>query len=357
MARHGSLAANDNHHVEIPQSATQRKPIFDDVPGDDITLEIISFVQETGKPYLWRGHSHDKPDEGSSVFYLEEFSLPSWCKDRSTWAPCPCCSPRSPKFRDLGKIAYFPEEKTIRLIGPECFAAISGEGHSGALADLRRRRSDKRNTRQLAESIDRVSECVRVIDERMQTAKDIDAFASSLRKALNSIDVNLWDEARSGSLMVINHVSDVDKFGNERSIQVRSSFGHVCSANVISPTRKRVSKLLGDARQKLITAYWDAKKKVATPEDRAASLKALMSALSRVDRVISAVDSDVLFMNQRNQSVLSSWAEHEGCPVDLIWEFKGTSLIVSRKKHRYPVHLPIRGRLVNLAENIQSIAA
>jgi hypothetical protein len=134
--------------IDIPPSAWDIKAIFPTRPGDDIVAEIKAYVKASGTPYLWRGHTHSPPAKDAQVVYLDEISLPrSHCGEvnRLKWSPCPVCSPRHPKFYKAGMIAWFPEEYTIRIIGPECFASFNLEGHTAAYKDFQREQQQKKN--------------------------------------------------------------------------------------------------------------------------------------------------------------------------------------------------------------------
>lgn len=58
------------NRVEIPQSARALKAWFNEQPGDEIVVEIKAFVAKTGKPYLWRGHTHTKPPANPSSILM-----------------------------------------------------------------------------------------------------------------------------------------------------------------------------------------------------------------------------------------------------------------------------------------------
>jgi hypothetical protein len=63
--------------IDIPQSALESKPWFTDEPSEELVSEIKAFVKENGTPYLWRGHTHTKPEKGALIRYKGEFDLPA----------------------------------------------------------------------------------------------------------------------------------------------------------------------------------------------------------------------------------------------------------------------------------------
>ena len=116
-----------DNRIDIPPESLEPKPWFQTRPGKEVVAEIVGFIKQTGKPYLWRGHTHTKPPPGSKPVYLDEFELPKKFRAPDRRSPCPCCVPAHPKFCD-GKIAWFPSEAVIRIIGPDCFKALDAEG-------------------------------------------------------------------------------------------------------------------------------------------------------------------------------------------------------------------------------------
>jgi len=189
--------------IDIPENALLPKPWFGTYPGTDIIREIKAFVAETGKPYLWRGHTHTRPGVGAPVFYVGEFDLPAKCRYQHHWAPCPCCSLFHPKYREGGKIAWFPEEQVIRLIGPDCFKALNAEGHAEALAALRKEQQREKDILYLLDNLPRVPALLAATREALPLAKAVDDFRSDLMLRLErTLKIDLWREIRDGKLRV-----------------------------------------------------------------------------------------------------------------------------------------------------------
>jgi hypothetical protein len=117
-------------HLDIPDEFFDPKPFYrtrDAAQG--VLREIKDHIKKTGEPHSWRHHTHSKPTTRARIVYIGEFDLPPSHQAPDRHAPCPCCSPRAPKFSRKGKIAWFPDEHVIRMIGPECFATLNPEGH------------------------------------------------------------------------------------------------------------------------------------------------------------------------------------------------------------------------------------
>ena len=133
------------------------KSIYNDEPSRETVREILEWVRQSGLPHEWHGHTHTKPPkDGPAPKYLDEFDVPTRGRNVHAIAPCPCCSPRKPKYKRGGKIAWFKDEGVIRLIGPECYKSLNASGHQEAMAELSARRKREQGIRYLANSLPRL---------------------------------------------------------------------------------------------------------------------------------------------------------------------------------------------------------
>lgn len=189
-------------YIEIPQINLHNIPIFSDEPNEALLQEIKQHVRETREPHTWRGHSHTKPAQGALVVYCDEFDVPA-PDTVPRVAPCPCCNPHHPQYKNKGKIAWFPDESVIRLIGPQCFKAINEGAHQAALIELRKKqkaRSELATIRRYGPTIDAL---IGMIDEVSPITAALDTFLNDLNRALdNELALPLWRVARGGALMV-----------------------------------------------------------------------------------------------------------------------------------------------------------
>src|SRR5690348_13308558 len=113
----------------IPASAFGVKAWFTERPDKALVNEIQEYIQKYGTPHLWRGHTHTLPLAGGRVTFLGKYTLPKshWATTRR--APCPCCTPRRPKYFRCGLIAWFMDENVIRCIGDKCYKKLDPEGY------------------------------------------------------------------------------------------------------------------------------------------------------------------------------------------------------------------------------------
>jgi len=165
---------------DIPQTALETKSWYRERPGSEIIPEIKEFVAAGNWPFLWSGHTHTQPPRGAVPVYIDELFL----KNPS---PCPCCTPRTAKWKKAGKIAWFPEEGVIRIIGPDCFRALNPEGHDQAVADLRREQTKQQDVRYLLANIGVVPHTLRAIHAASNALNAWDEFAAALRSIIGGL--------------------------------------------------------------------------------------------------------------------------------------------------------------------------
>lgn len=196
------LETSTDDKIEIPDSARAVKPWFPTKPSKEIIAEIHEHIKRTGKPHLWRGHTHTKPPPGSKPVYLDEFDLPEKLRKAARWAPCPCCAPESPKFGS-GKIAWFPSEGVIRLLGPECFKKLDAEGHQEAVDNLKAERRREADTKVLLARLPQLAGLLPIGERANRVATALSEFHLTLHDKLKLAKLSLWDHvAQEGELRV-----------------------------------------------------------------------------------------------------------------------------------------------------------
>ena len=166
-------------------------------PGKEVVSEIVDFIKQSGKPYLWPGHTHTKPPTDSKPVYLDEFELPKKFRAPDRRSPCPCCWPSHPKFCD-GKIAWFPSEAIVRIIGPDCFRALDADAHQEALDNMRAERRREKDTAFLLSQLPRLSGVVKIAGRAAQVASALEQFHNDLHSKLRIARLDLWRDVRGG---------------------------------------------------------------------------------------------------------------------------------------------------------------
>jgi transposase len=146
---------------------------------------------------------HSKPVTGSRIVYIGQFDLPPSHQAPDRHAPCPCCSPRSPKFSRNGKIAWFPDEHVIRMIGPECFQTLNPEGHWEAVAQFDREEAARRTINYLTANLHLSGDAVEVVENSYPTLEAIDNVHATLQNRMPLLLGKAW---RSDGVTRLGHV-------------------------------------------------------------------------------------------------------------------------------------------------------
>ena len=94
---------------------TQVKQSFRTRP-DHLIADFKHHLSETGEPHTWRFHTHEPPPREGVEVLLPNFLLPKRHKGR---APCPICSPNSPKYLK-GHLIWSPDQGTLHAVGHCC---------------------------------------------------------------------------------------------------------------------------------------------------------------------------------------------------------------------------------------------
>jgi hypothetical protein len=316
--------------IEIPASAWEVKAVFATRPGDEIVAEIKTYIKAFGTPYLWRGHTHAPPPKEARIVYLDEIGLPpTHCGElsRHRWSPCPCCSPRHPKFYKAGMIAWFPDEQTIRIIGPECFVSFNLDGHVIAYDAFRREQEERKTTAFLLSLLGHVGGVVSVIDHNAEAVKETDRVRDIIARRIPVlIEFDLWNHVRSDQRLRTERklrklVRDRD--GEEREVVVRESnvYGPVIGHIMLRPKAKPIYDRLRLCLQRLRLADFGEAfaERLATLslDDRKKLAKLLQVEVGKAHYLLAEATEVRSFLSPENVATLRGWGKHEDCPAKL----------------------------------------
>ncbi|PDT68505.1 hypothetical protein CO675_39165 [Bradyrhizobium sp. C9] len=299
------------------------KPWFAEEPDDDLISEIKAFVRETGTPYLWRGHTHTKPEKGSLIRYKGEFTLPAshaGAKHKDKWSPCPCCKPRSPWFYKDGKIAWFPEQKLIRLIGPDCFKAIDAHGHAAALQSFREEQDRKNTERYLLDNIGAVPAAISAASENLPVLREIDRIRAILsRNVPRLIGFDLWRHVRADDalkLEVTRIEQRVDRSGNQTAVSVQdlTRYGPISGAIMLKPDHSELAPRAEKVIEVVRTINFGPEYAQALHHDERKEIIKKLRLIATLAEISDEADKARLFLSPLNMATLNGWGKSEGAP-------------------------------------------
>ena len=325
--------------LDIPASAYEPKPWWDRRPSDERIQEVLGFILRTGKPYLWPGQTYDRPLNDSHIEYLAEFCLPS----NRPLVPCPCCTPRHPKYR-RGMIAYFPEEKTIRIMGHDCFKSINAHGHTEALRKYHAELQRKKDVIYLLENLDNVPELISIIEHAAPVGHAVDEFRNNACKVFReALHIDLWEHIRTGQLRIARirtQVIQIPGRGEEtRDIEIVETYGTITGQDFLKARSPRLGLKLDNALVALRQIDFGPKfnERVAqmTDSDRRQTASLLGRALKTANEVFALIDELRQFTSPATIATLNGWARIAECPIHMRLAFDGSSLHVGKREHDY----------------------
>lgn len=99
---------------------------FSTRPSDALIDAFLQHVRNSGEPENFPSIAMTKPKPDSRPVFLRRFSIERKRRSDRDMAPCPICSPASPKYLHEGYLTWYPDECVIRAIGPECGDTVFG---------------------------------------------------------------------------------------------------------------------------------------------------------------------------------------------------------------------------------------
>jgi hypothetical protein len=301
--------------LEIPAHCFDSKPLFADAPGRDVVDEVRVWVK-TNPVYLWRGHTHSKPDavEAGQIRYINDFVLP-----KGVESPCPCCTPYHAKF-GKGYIAWFPLTGNLRLMGQDCFRTLNPEGHDFAVSELEERIKQESEQQFLLSNLGKIP----AIISGIRAAEPIAEYLDDLRDILGArlqmrTGINLWSLVRSGSLNLVVETAEG---------ATASYYATVAGVGLLDPARRRYARALAMAKAAIgaINLPFDPLR--ASDADRSVAAKLMTRGTKYAHDTLSAMAQGRLFVSVLNTATLRNWAAQENAPARLYIRRDGLQLQV-----------------------------
>lgn len=351
--------------LDIPESAFRVKSDYKERPSREIVGLIKEFIDRFGTPHLWWGHTHTKPEGGSRVTFLAKYGLPKNHHRREKWAPCPCCSPRHPKYFRHGLVAWFPDEGVIRCVGDQCYKKMDPAGYDLAMKQLNAEIESERNTEYLLARIPLIPQFLRTIDANMPTVVAIDAMRNRLVGLLDrTLAIDLWPHINSGVLQKLVFLEEIrrGRSGIEEVHVVPQyvDYGSVPGHIALKPGRSTLSSRL-DARRKNLSVIdfgsETATRIVAMTEPEKQSVAKILSwAHKEANRLIAEALLVRRFFHQDSLATVNGWAQHENCPVGIHFILTNDGLGVGRFKDDAHSHLSWPANFWNVLTELELLA-
>jgi hypothetical protein len=294
-------------------------PVFDARPSEEFVAGWHEYITTTGYPERYDRVSTSRPFDMAGVVVMSgELRVPTVRREDQLLVPCPLCSPNSPKFK-VGRMAWFPQEKTVLFIGHDCAKKHIGEDY--VLAERRYQKEAKARRYQsewkeyqyryddlmaLAEGLSPIVQAVE-FTRWHQLERDAGGFARFLHSEL---------AAMNGSISV--NVDTGLKDGQGRGIFEKSYIGEVRGYQILGNVHPvgelaKATATIADISRPL--PVWDAQtgNEQAMEEILARGLNA-MSMLKALRQLVEFGRSARAFWNSENIAVLHRWGATDQSP-------------------------------------------
>lgn len=335
--------ANKLERLDIPETCRAIKDWFPTRESADAAISgIRAHIVTTGQPHTWPGHTHTKPSRDAVPVYVGDFGLPEKFVKAKRFAPCPCCWDEFGKFGH-GKIAWFPAEKVIRLIGPDCFKSLNPEAHAKAQSDFEIEQERKKNTTFLLSNLPHLAEVAAVVERAIGVAKAIEKFHGELHGKLAACRLNLWPYVRHDGQLSVNVKEKEFRQGPDGEMYPHEIDGSRVEATLpgyqmLDPSLGSLSESLEKAlkriRPYLFGASWESALDDMGDQEKRTVADTLSRCVKKAKEKIAEVEVLRRFTARVAINTLRRWGEHEGCPIPYIYSHEGSQITFGKSEYQ-----------------------
>jgi hypothetical protein len=310
--------------LDIPEAARVVKAWFPTEESARAALpKIRKHLEDGGETFTFPGHTHTKPPKGAEPVYIGEFAMSKLRPRSIREAPCPCCTDRFRKFLS-GMVAWFSEEQVLRLIGPDCFAALNPEGHTRAKERYWAEQEAAKDRNHLLQQLPKLAEAIGTIRQAAEVGAAVDALHRDLHVGLGRIGLHLWTHVRDeGRLKVSGKVRQLlttgERAGETVEVEGLTTHTRLEGYRMLAKDRPALGEPLRACAARLepynFGERWRASvDAMPDPEVREAS-STVNATITEAKDLIGRVLDLRRFAETVNINSLRQWADHPGCPV------------------------------------------
>lgn len=339
-------------------------PVFDVRPDETFVENWKDHTSETGRPEAFENVSTVRPFDMAGVVVLSgELKVPIIRREDQALVPCPLCSPNSPKF-GVGRMVWFPSEKTVLFIGHDCAKRHIGEDYVAADRQYRREAKAKR-------VLDIWGELQASAPLLRDTAKKLMPVALAVEQARNEFGKDAEEflnhmlyeyRMHSGAVSTTVDTGLKDRKGKKvyETLQFGTIVGHEFCEKFSPATKLRaIFKSLEDIDHPL--PDWR-----PGEEDGGERLdeilrrgRAAISAVNRMKLIRDYVSDARRFLHENNLALFEKWGELDSSPFDRLdfrrkgsWVFLDSVSFYGRHKASFRVSDDLFGPIPDVASSL-----
>jgi hypothetical protein len=334
---------NKLERLVISDTSRAIKDWFPDRESAEAVIEAIrAHIKATGETHTCFCHTHTKPERTAVPVYIADFEIPDRFRKAKRFSPCPCCWDEFGKFGH-GKIAWFPDERVIRLIGPDCFKALNPEGHAKAQRAFEIEQERKRNTDFLLSNLPRLNEVISAIERAIIVASVIETFHAEMKGKLSMLKVNLWPHVRRDGLLSVSvreaefrRSDSGDMYSH--NVEAQKPFARLPGYQMLDPVLDPLSAGLINTLSR-ITPYNSGQKtkeavEAMSDEERRQVAETLSRSVKKAKEKIAKIETLRKFTERVAINTLRNWAAQEGCAIAFYCSHEGDRIAIGKQRHQ-----------------------
>lgn len=303
---------------------------------------IRAHIKATGETHTCFCHTHTKPERTAVPVYIADFEIPDRFRKAKRFSPCPCCWDEFGKFGH-GKIAWFPDERVIRLIGPDCFKALNPEGHAKAQRAFEIEQEQKRNTDFLLSNLPHLGEVVSTIERAIGVADAIETFHAEMGAKLSMLKVNLWPHVRrDGQLSIAVREAEFRRSDSgdmySRDVEAQKPFARLPGYQMLDPVLEPLSSGLRTTLSRINPYNSGQEAKVAveamSDEERRQVAETLSRSVKKAKERIARIETLREFTERVAINTLRNWAAQDGCAIAFYCSHEGERIAIGKQQHQ-----------------------
>lgn len=183
------------------------RSIYPEKPPSEVVLSFRKHVAMTGQPETFSTISTERPPTDGQVEALfHPVDINRARRPDRDLAPCPICSPSSPKYVNGGALIWCAATQAIYAIGPDCHETLWGDGRMNrALNALRQSDVDRANAEKLINTVTLIPAHRAWIAEHRQAVRGADRLHCTFREQAPKMRsaLNRWYKGNGGSVPLL----------------------------------------------------------------------------------------------------------------------------------------------------------
>jgi len=270
-------------------------------------------LKTTNEPETFPGLAHSKPPRKDAPFLLivKDFTVDVARRPGGEMIPCAACGTKK-KFA-TGSLAYYPEERVLRVIGNDC----GDERRVEANAEYKERTAQKANSEYLLSVLPEVAEHIARMEKLRPAAEHAQALSAQLRQRASAFCKVMIKEIKEGGEVLTRH--QLAKDANGRDVSHCVAVHRLTGAGFLRPSYQPATKLrlvsarlyachLGDEEQSLewLVAHAD------DHDELAKLVIVLRSAVKGLDEIYDLLSVARAFLTADNMRGIDKWAYEAG---------------------------------------------